>query len=292
LDRVTRQEVFEMKRLMTFAVVCAVLAVPVAGHAGAGAEVVRTVYFSATDANGAPVTDLTAADLSVKENGKARVIASVAPATDPLQVFMLIDDGGSGGFQAAVAQFVQTLFGKAQFAISVLNPQPMRVTDFTGDADALKNAVGGLAQRGRVVTAGDQVPDAIAEAAKALQQRKSARRAIVMMTVGGEQPQSTQADASLNSLKDSGASLNVIYLQGLDLGQVLGDGPKRSGGLIQQVSGGVVLGPVLAKMADTLLHQYVLTYTLPDGTKPSDKLALTTSRKGVTLVAPSRVPEK
>ena len=113
-----------------------------------------------------------------------------------------------------------------------------------------------------------------------------------MMTVGGEQAQSPQAEPALNTLKDSGASLSVIYLQGLDLGQVLGDGPKRSGGLIQQVGAGVVIGPVLAKMADNLLHQYVLTYTLPDGVKPSDKLAVTTSRKGVTLVAPARVPDK
>jgi hypothetical protein len=59
-----------------------------------------------------------------------------------------------------------------------------------------------------------------------------------------------------------------------------------------QIGGGVVPGPVLAKLADSLLHQYALTYTLPDGVKPNEKLALTTSRKGVTLVAPARIPDK
>jgi hypothetical protein len=49
---------------------------------------------------------------------------------------------------------------------------------------------------------------------------------------------------------------------------------------------------VLAKIADALLKQYVLTYTLPDGVKPNDKLSLTTSRKGITLLAPSRIPDK
>jgi len=38
--------------------------------------------------------------------------------------------------------------------------------------------------------------------------------------------------------------------------------------------------------------QYLLTYTLPDGVKPADRLSVSTSRKGVTLTAPSRVATK
>src|ERR1041385_9065461 len=41
------------------------------------AETTRTVYISATDSKGSPVTDLTASDLVVKEDGKERVIASL-----------------------------------------------------------------------------------------------------------------------------------------------------------------------------------------------------------------------
>ena len=104
--------------------------------------------------------------------------------------------------------------------------------------------------------------------------------------------ESSQAEPALNALKSSGAGLSVVHLAGINLGQVLGDGPKRSGGVVQQISGGVVPGPVLAKIADNLLHQYVLTYTLPDGVKLNERLSLTTSRKGVTLLAPSRVPDK
>jgi hypothetical protein len=54
----------------------------------------------------------------------------------------------------------------------------------------------------------------------------------------------------------------------------------------------VALGPVLAKIADNLMNQYVLTYTIPDGVKLNERLSLTTSRKGVTLVAPTRLPDK
>jgi hypothetical protein len=49
---------------------------------------------------------------------------------------------------------------------------------------------------------------------------------------------------------------------------------------------------VLAKIADNLMHQYVLTYTNPAGVKLNEKLSLTTRLKGVTLLAPSRLPDK
>jgi hypothetical protein len=191
-----------------------------------------------------------------------------------------------------VAQFLDTMVGHGQFAIFAFNPQPSMVTDFTEDAGALQKALGGIGPRGRVTTAGDQMVDAVAEAAKGLQRRKASRAAIVVLTVGGEPAQSNLAESTLNAVRNSGASLSVVHLAGIELGQVLGDGPKRSGGMIQQVASGVALGPVLTKVADSLLGQYLLTYTLPDGVKPNERLSLTTSRKGITLLAPSRVPDK
>ena len=46
----------------------------------------RTIYVSATDKNGAAITDLQAADFEVKEGGKAVNILQVAPAEIPLRV--------------------------------------------------------------------------------------------------------------------------------------------------------------------------------------------------------------
>lgn len=281
-----------MKHMLLCSVVLTALALPAPKYRNGSADVLRTVYFSAVDAKGTAVSDLTASDLAVKEGGKDRAIASVQPATAPLQVSLLVDDAGTGAFQAPVAQFIETLQAHGQFAIRVFNPQPSKLTDFTADTSALQSAINGIGPRGKVVTVGEQMDDAVGDAAKELQQRKAARSAIVVLTVGGEQAQSHEAEPTLNTLKSSGASLNVVYVAGLELGQVLGDGPKRSGGRIEQIGGGVVPGPVLAKVADTLLHQYVLTYTLPDGVKPSERFSLTTTRKGLTLLAPSRVPDK
>jgi hypothetical protein len=288
-----------VKRRLISLMIFTALAVTATGRVTATSEtaaprpdLLRKVYFSAVDGTGAPVTDLTAAELTVKEGGKERVIADVHPATVPMQVAIFVDDAGTGAFQAAVAQFIDRTRGHAQYAISVMNPQPIKVTNYTADVGELRAALGRLGQRGRVAVDGEQIVEAVAGAAKELQQLKAGRPVIVVLSASGESAVSSMADGALSTLKSSGASLHVLYITGIELGRVLGDGPKQSGGMIQQASPGVALGPVLAKIADNLMNQYVLTYTIPDGVKLNERLSLTTSRKGVTLVAPTRLPDK
>jgi hypothetical protein len=252
----------------------------------------RKVYFAAVDPKGAFVTDLTAADLAVKENGKDRAIDEVKPAVVPIQLSILVDDAGTGGLQGALGQFFQTMFGRAEFALRILNPQAIKVMDFTRDGDELRTALGRLGQRGRIPNDGEQIIAGVSDAAKELKQRKAGRPSILALTLTGEKPLSDLSDEALKALRDSGASLNVVYLTGVDLGIVLGDGPKQSGGIIERVNGHLMLGPSITKIADTLLNQYVLTYTIPDGVKLSDRFSLTTSRKGVKLLAPTRIPDK
>jgi len=274
-----------MQRLLTLPLVLLALAEP-------RADVVRTVYFSAVDAKGAPVTDLTPADLTVKEGGKERTISAVKQATKPMQVSILVDDGGTGGFQAGVSQFFQATFAQAEFAMWVLSPQAIKVMDFTHNADDLRTALGRIGQRGKIPNDGEQIIAGVGEAAKELQQRKAPRPVIIALTVTGEKALSELGDPALNALKSSGASLSVVHLTGIDLGKVLGDGPKQSGGTIEQVNGSVAIGPVLAKVASNLLHQYELTYTIPDGVKLNEKFSLSTSRKDVKLLAPTKLPDK
>src|SRR5262245_8612755 len=98
-----------MRRRVSMVLAAAAAVLPLAvlatnGTPAAPADQARTVYFSATDAKGAPVTDLTAADLTVKEGGKDRQVVSVKPATTPMQIALIVEDSGSGAYQAAVAQ--------------------------------------------------------------------------------------------------------------------------------------------------------------------------------------------
>ena len=258
----------------------------------APAEVTRTIYISAIDAKGAPITDLTAADITVKEGGKDRTVVSVQPATAPMHIAILVDDAGTGGFQAGVFQFIQKVHGRGQFSISMLSPQALRLVDFTDDVEGLKGALGKLGPRGRQQPDGDQLPEAIADSAKALQQRKAERPIILAMTIAGGILHSVEPNNIMKTVRSSGAALNVVYVTGADLGQVLGDGPKESGGRIEEAGTGPAIAPAMVRIADSLLNQYQLTYTLPDGVKMSDRISVSTSRKGIKLTAQTRIADK
>ena len=52
----------------------------------------RKIYTSLVDKKGAPVATVTPADVVVREDGVAREILSVAPATDPMRVALLVDN--------------------------------------------------------------------------------------------------------------------------------------------------------------------------------------------------------
>jgi hypothetical protein len=78
----------------------------------------------------------------------------------------------------------------------------------------------------------------------------------------------------------------------MNLDQVLGDGPRQTGGRRVEIvaTPGVVQG--LQQIAQELLSQYELTYIRPDDVKADERLNLSTSRKGVTLHAPTKIPVK
>lgn len=270
----------------------------------------RTLYVVVTDSKGAAVTDLTAADFVIKESGKEREIVKAEIATAPLQVAVIVDDNGTGLFRYGLGQFLQKLLGRGEFAISTVIGQTMKILDYTTSPDALSTALGRLNPRPETPDGG-QLIEGISESAKELLKRHAGRPVIVALTVGGEEHSPINAHDVLETLKDSGASLNVISVAGsalrstmtssnpgdaldgtLNLGEVLGDGPKQSGGRRDEIvaTAGIVQG--LQLLADELLHQYVISYSLPNGVKPSDRIQVSVKRKGVTLRAPSRIPDK
>ena len=270
----------------------------------------RRVFVTAVDGNGAPVTDLTAADFAVKEGGKAREIVKAGPANGPMQIAILVDDNGTGIFRYAIGKFIEALLGRAEFAISTVTGQTLKIVDYTANAQALSEAIGKLAAR-PATNDGGQLLDGISETALDLDKRKAGRPVIVALTVGGEEHSTLPAHHVLDNLRQSGAALHVVLVvntalrsqaaapnaasllgENMNLGEVLGDGPKQSGGRRDEIVAATGIPAGLQQLAESLKHQYLIEYALPDGVKPADRLSVTTKRKGVTLRAPTRIPDK
>ena len=286
-------------------------------RAGAVQARTRTVYVSVTDKQGQPVTDLQADEFEVKVAGKLRDVVSVEPAKIPLRIALLVADQGTGAFQFGLAKFMQKLLGRAEFALISVLVQPEKVVDFSHEGRELSAGLSRLGPRGR--QRGAQLMEAIQGAIKEIQHEER-RPVIVVMRLGGEAATSLQGDDVREQLRKSGAVLHVISAAGalgkappqatgtdavsvqqgqyrdaelaegaFNLAQVLGDGSKESGGRHEQVIS-TTHARALEQLADELLHQYAITYTLPDGVKPNEKLSVSSKRKGATVRAPSRLP--
>ena len=270
----------------------------------------RRVYFNAFDRNGAVVIDLTAPEITVKEGGKNREVASLRPATEPLQIAILVDDNGTGLFRVAVARFIEALLGRAEFSVITVTGQPHKLTPFTGNSDVLREAINQLNARPGSPDGG-QLLSGIHESALDFERRKVERPIIVALTVGGEEHTPLPPHHVLDQLRKSGAALHVVSVIGstqrttapanrasdllnenLGLNEILGDGPKRSGGHREEIPAiaGALTG--LQQLAEALKRQYVVEYTLPEGVKASDRFSIATRRKDVTLRAPTYIPDR
>jgi hypothetical protein len=274
----------------------------------------NTVHVSVADKNGNGVTDLQAADVEVKVGGKKRDVVTVRPAVVPLRIAILVSDGGTGGFQQGLANFMQKLLGSAEFSLTSVIVQPETVVDYTGEGGVLRAGLLRLGPRGQ--QRGAQLMDAIQQAVKSV--RHDGRRPVILVVrVGAEAPTTTSGNDVREQLRKSGALMYVVSTVGaqraplsqarpgisneqaqlradedtdgaLNLAQVLGDGSSESGGRHDQVIS-TSLVPALERIAAELLNQYEITFAR-EGGKPGDKLSVSSKRSGVTVRAPARLP--
>lgn len=267
--------------------------------------VTRTVYVSVTDAQGAPVTDLTAADLSIKEGGKDREIVKVEPAKARLHLTVLVEErlAPDSSVRTGVFELAKRLQGAAEIALVTVGQRNTTIVDYTTSLDAL---VGGLNKLSLNPNQVSDLTEGILQTVKIYEQQRPERGAIVVIGFSDGQAGSSTAKDVLSHIQNSGVTLHTISLataQGAgsgDLGsanvnvreQVLGDGAKQSGGRRVEATATAGVPRGLQQIAGDLLAQYAVTYTLPDGVKPDKRFTASVKRKGVTLRAPSAIPDK
>ena len=268
----------------------------------------HTVYVSVTESTGMPVMDLLPEDFEIKEDGKIREVLQARAASGPLQIMVIVDDNGTGLFRSGVVQFVQQFQGRAEVALSSVTGQTQLLVDYTKDLDRVINAAVTLTARPGT-NDGGQLLEGIFQSARDHERREAPRPVIVALTVGGEEHSTLPAHHVLDQLAKSGSVLYVIQVAGtslrptvpitqsrqllgenLNLSEVLGAGPKQSGGWREEIvaAPGIVHG--LRRIATALRSQYAIAYARPDKVRQTEKISVSVKRSNVTLRAPSRVP--
>jgi hypothetical protein len=290
-------------------VLAAAVAVPLAARPSgvqAGPQS-RTIYVSIVDkASGKPIPGLTAADFKVRD-GKDREITSVSVPSTRAKLTVLVEEALAPDTttRQGILDFSKRMVKDADISIVSAGNRNTSVVDFTPD---LPKILAGLNSITMVQSRpGNHMADAIYEAAKVHQQLKAERPIIVAIALELQSPSGESPDKVLNDLRLSRAVLEVVAvelpaqvtgppsgapsasLDAAETSKVIGEGPKQSGGRRIGLPSSRAIPQALMDVATDIEAQYAITYAIPANEKPQDRISVSTSRKNVTLLAPSRV---
>jgi hypothetical protein len=269
----------------------------------------RELFVSILDKNKHAVgTTPNPQDLVVREDNVVREILRIVPATDPIQVAILVDNSQAAtrsiqrmrdGLNAFIDRMAN---GKNEISIVTMGDRPTLMVDATTEADKLKNNGANrlFAQPG----AGTYLLESIIETTKGFRKKESARPVIVALLTEGIEFSNQHYDEALKALKDSGTELFVLLLtDGAEANPnndavrnrniVIDRGTRETGGRREQLLSDMAIQDAMSSVADELLHQFKVTYGQPDRLIPPEKITVEAKNPAWTARGvPVKLPEK
>ena len=255
----------------------------------------RVIYASAVDDKGMPVANLGPADFVVREDRVTREILNVAPAREPMQIALLVDNSQAADpyirdLREALTGFIDAIGAdpsgaKHQVAVITIGERPTINTDYTADLEQAKKG----AQRIFAMPAsGAYLLDGIIETSQGLRKREAPRPVFVAVITSGVDLSDRPYQAVLEPLREAGAAFHVLVVGrpisgDQDRLMVLDLGTRDTGGRYDTVLAGTGLTPRMKQLANELTHQYAVTYARPDRLIPPDRVTISSAKPGVTV---------
>jgi len=257
---------------------------------------IRALTVTLLGEKGQEVTDISAADIALAENGVSRDITSFKPDRRPLSVAIIVDTSAAMGASYrlnvvdAVVGLVARLPEGARYALWTTGDRPTKVVDHTDDRQAAGDALRRVAPQG-----GNMMLDAFAEASADLKKLSREGDRTVVVAVTGTGPELSYRDkyrAAEEAEKNAELFLSVqIDSGGADfetrsnLSYVMDRLARATGGRYEVVLSAMSTDTALRKLSAHLRSGYRLAYaTLPDLKKR--KLDLSIARPGTEVFLP------
>jgi len=256
----------------------------------------RSMYVSALDQSGAPVAALSPADLVIREDNQPREILRVAPADEPMQIAVLVDNSEAARDYIADIRKALEVFAtdmtngtKHQLSIIALAERPTILSDASADPAAIKKGVFRIFEQPQ---SGNYLLEGIIEVCRGFTRRETRRPVIVALTTEGPEYSSRRWEDVVRPMQAVGAALHVIVLgppaSGIDedsrnRSALLDEGPRATGGRRESLLASTALPRALGQLASELRHQYVVTYARPDRLIPPEKVTVAAARAGLTV---------
>jgi hypothetical protein len=228
-------------------------------------------------------------DLIVREDNVSREILRIVPASDPMQISLLVDNSQSASraiqrMRDGLTGFINLVAnGKNEISIVTMGDRPTLMVDATSDADKLKK--NGSERLFSQPGSGTYLLESLIETTKGFRKRESARPVIVALLTEGIEFSNQHYDEVLKALKGSGAEFFALVLtEGQEPNErndavrnrnvVLDRGTNETGGRREILLSDMAIQDAMASVADELLHQYKVTYGRPDSLIPPEKITV------------------
>lgn len=258
----------------------------------------RSLYVSVLDADGAPVSAIGPSDLVVKEDNLAREVLRVTPATDPMQIAILVDTSQAAResvphIRQALPAFVAELTRpndagrKSEVAIIGVGERPTILADYSSDPRQVQK---GIDRIWALDQSGMYLLDAIVEVSQGLKKREAQRPIVIAIATGGPEFSNRHHDQAITPLKNVGAALYVFAIgqpdtslsqESRERAMVFDEGTRDTGGAHEQVLSSLGLGNRLKTLAAQLTHQYKVTYGRPESLIPPEKITVAAAKRGL-----------
>lgn len=258
------------------------------------------MFVSAVDDKGEPVAGLGPDAFVVTEDGRRREVLRVSPATEPIDIALLIDNSQAARamvtyFRESLPKFVAALAPRGQIAVITLADRPTIAVNYTSDVKRLTDAVTRIFP---MTESGMTLLDAIVEVAEGQKKRATPRAAIVPIVTDGVEFTNRYHRDVIRALRDARTALHMVGIgvfqhseeHGLRERSLLLDaGPNESGGQRIALLNPTGLDKALEKLARELSSQYKVVYGRPQSIIPPEKIQVSSGKTGVTMRgAPAR----
>jgi len=278
----------------------AVLLLGQAAPATAPGTEVRALTVTLLDEKDQEVTDVSADDVALVENGVSRDITSFKPDRRPLSLAVLVDTSAAVGSAyrlnvvEAVVGLITRLPDGSRYALWTTGDRPTKVVDHTDDRGAAGAALRRTAPQG-----GNYMLDAFSEASADLKKlsREGDRTAVVAVSFLGPELSyldryrsaevaEKNAELFLSVLVEAGEAGEADFEMRTNLSYVMDRLARTTGGRYDIILSAMGMDTALRKLSAHLRSGYRLAYaTVPDLKKRN--LDLSVARLGTKVLLPS-----
>jgi VWFA-related protein len=257
---------------------------------------IRALTVTLLGDKGQEVTDISAADVALTENGVSRDITSWKPDRRPLSLAVIVDSSAAMGSAyrlnvvEAVVGLVARLPEGSRYAVWTTGDRPTKVVDHTDDRQAAGEALRRVAPQG-----GNTLLDAFAEASADLKKLSREGDRTVVVAVTGTGPELSSRDKQ-RSAEEAAKGAEMFLSVQIDsseadfetrssLSYVMERLARESGGSYEVILSAMGTDGALRKASSHLRSGYRVAYaTLPDLKKR--RLDLSIARPGTEVLLP------